>query len=83
MEFIYYVGGVFIDNGQFYFINDKYFSDFPDPMLMKKYQNYYNSKIKKYGKCDTIVFGHILGHETYLIFMFSSVTNSASPSISL
>lgn len=63
MEFIYYVGGVFIDNGQFYFINDKYFSDFPDPMLMKKYRNYYNSKIKKYGKCDNIVFGHILGHE--------------------
>lgn len=24
---------------------------------------YYNSKLKKYGKCDTIVFGHILGHE--------------------
>ncbi len=99
VEFVYYIGGVFIENGNFYFINNQYFLVFPDPMLMKnkepidgytngrpcfyafkdqttglywmipfssqvkKYRNYYNSKIQKYGKCDTILFGHILGHE--------------------
>ena len=28
-----------------------------------KYRKYYNKKIKKYGCCDTIAFGKVLGHE--------------------
>ena len=28
-----------------------------------KYRVYYEQKIKKYGRCDTIVFGDVLGHE--------------------
>lgn len=89
-----------MDNGHFYFINDQYFIDFPDPYLMKnkevingqkhnrpcfyafedsnnkglywmipfssqtnKFHRIYSNKIAKYGKCDTIVFGKVLGHE--------------------
>ena len=47
MEFIYYIGGVFIKNGYFYFINDKYFSDFPDPMLMKNTFLHFIEKVLK------------------------------------
>ena len=91
---------VFMNNGHFYFINDQYFIDFPDPFLMQnkeiingqehnrpcfyafedntnkglywmipfssqtnKFHGIYNSKIAKYGKCDTIVFGTVLGHQ--------------------
>lgn len=86
-------------NGHFYYIDDQYFLDFPDPMLMKsqesiygqphdrpcfyafednstglywmipissrlsKYKAYYNKKVQKYGNCDTIAFGYVLGHE--------------------
>ena len=85
--------------GHFYYINDQYFVDFPDPYLMKnketidgqahdrpcfyafldvstnlywmipfssqidKFQKIYDTKINKYGKCDTILFGKVLGHE--------------------
>lgn len=28
-----------------------------------KYRNYYNQKVAKYKKCDTITFGSVLGHE--------------------
>ena len=89
-----------MDNGHFYFITDQYFTDFPDPYLMKnketingqthnrpcfyafedsshaglfwmipfssqtnKFRKIYNSKISKYKKCDTIVFGEVLGHQ--------------------
>ena len=89
-----------MDNGHFYFINDQYFIDFPDPYLMQnkevingqehnrpcfyafedsnnkglywmipfssqtnKFHKIYSNKIAKYGKCDTIVFGKVLGHE--------------------
>lgn len=81
----------------FYFLNDEYYKDFPDPFLMNnhevingrkhdrpcfysfkdketglfwmiplsskisKYQKIYDSKIRKNGKCDTIVFGNFLG----------------------
>ena len=87
-------------NGCFYFLNQKYFEDFPDPYLMKnkekignvlhnrpcfyafkesnqsdlfwlvpfssqteKYRKIYDKKIAKQHKCDTIVFGNILGYE--------------------
>ena len=88
-----------MDKGHFYYINDQYFTDFPDLYLMKnketingqihdrpcfyafkdantglfwmipfssqvsKYHNYYNQKVAKYKKCDTIAFGYVLGHE--------------------
>lgn len=83
--------------GHFYFIDDKYFVDFPDPKLMRnkesldgemhdrpcfyafqdkrtglfwmipfsskvdKFETIYNTKILKYKRCDTIVFGNVLG----------------------
>lgn len=88
-----------MDKGHFYYIDDQYFLDFPDPMLMQnketingqahdrpcfyafqdnatglywmipfssqvsKYRRYYNSKMQKYHRCDTITFGEVLGHE--------------------
>lgn len=35
----------------------------PFSSQVSKYQKYYNSKIKKYNHCNTIVFGYVLGHE--------------------
>ena len=88
-----------MDTGHFYYINDQYFIDFPDPYLMKnketingqvhdrpcfyafqnsttglywmipfssqvgKYRGYYNRKMQRYHRCDTLVFGDVLGHE--------------------
>lgn len=85
--------------GHFYYLNDQYYIDFPDPRLMQnkekvngelhdrpcfytfqdtktglywmipfsskveKFEKIYDKKVKKYGKCDTIVFGEVLGHE--------------------
>lgn len=88
-----------MDAGHFYYIQDQYFIDFPDPFLMRnketiagkphgrpcffsfkdennglfwmipissqtnKYRRYYNQKITRYNRCDTIVFGEVLGYE--------------------
>ena len=88
-----------MERGNFYFIDDQYFLDFPDVYLeknremldgkfhdrpyyyavkdakndlywmipisskVKKYRKIYDEKIKKYGNCDTLVFGEILGFE--------------------
>ena len=30
---------------------------------VEKYRRYYNLKIARYGKCDTITFGKVLGYE--------------------
>ena len=85
--------------GNFYYIEDTYFNDFPDEKLMQnketvngqphnrpcfyafkdektglywmipissqvqKFRGYYNQKIRKYGRCDTIVFGEVMGAE--------------------
>ncbi|MDC3425156.1 hypothetical protein NC797_11635 [Aquibacillus sp. 3ASR75-11] len=85
--------------GNFYFLIDDYFIDFPDTKLMSnketvhgiahdrpcfyavydeatsiywlvpfssqltKFKGIYQKKIDRYGKCDTIVFGEVLGHE--------------------
>lgn len=85
--------------GNFYFLTDDYFVDFPDSYLMKnkevingeihdrpcyysfinnktqiywmipfssqvkKFRDEYNKKIIRYKRCDTIVFGEVLGHE--------------------
>ena len=85
----------------FYFLKGQYFTDFPDPRLMKnhertetglherpcffcmrdkkdqdilwmipisskiaKFNKVMASKIDRYGKCDTIVMGKVLGNET-------------------
>ena len=100
-----------MDEGHFYFLLDSYFTDFPDPYLMKnkesingslhdrpcfyafrdegtglywmipfssqveKFRGYYNSKIERYGKCDTITFGEVLGFEkAFLIQNMCPVT---------
>lgn len=100
-----------VSEGHFYYINDRYFVDFPDDKLMhnkemvdgqahdrpcfyafcdsrtglywmipfssrtEKFRRYYESKINRYGKCDTIVFGHVLGHEkAFLIQNMCPVT---------
>lgn len=88
-----------MNTGHFYYINDQYFIDFPDPMLMRnkeaingqahnrpcfyafkedktglywmipissqvaKFKGYYNAKVQRYGKCDTLAFGEVLGFE--------------------
>jgi hypothetical protein len=85
--------------GNFYFLIDDYFTDFPDKQLMQnkefvngvvhnrpcfysfldsqtqiywmvpfsskvdKYKKIFNDKISKTGKCDTIIFGEVMGHE--------------------
>ena len=98
--------------GHFYYIDDSYFVDFPDPYLMKnkeavngqmhdrpcfytirnnsmgiywmipfssqvsKFKKIYNSKIQKYKRCDTIVFGEVLGHEkAFLIQNMCPITS--------
>lgn len=35
----------------------------PFSSKVDKYQIYYDKKLKKYNKCDTIVFGEVLGHK--------------------
>jgi hypothetical protein len=88
-----------MDIGNFYFINDQYFIDFPDSKLMNnketlrgvvhnrpcyytfkdnvtgvywgipissqvsKYRVHYDRKVLRYGDCDTIHFGYVLGKE--------------------
>lgn len=101
-----------MEAGHFYYIDDSYFMDFPDPYLMKnkekvngqvhdrpcfytfkdnstgiywmipfssqvsKFKKIYNSKIQKYKRCDTIVFGEVLGHEkAFLIQNMCPITS--------
>ena len=41
-----------------------------------KFHNIFNSKVSKYGKCDTIVFGNVLGHQkAFLIQNMCPVTS--------
>lgn len=35
----------------------------PISSQVEKYEIYYKNKIKRYGRCDTIVFGEVLGHK--------------------
>ena len=35
----------------------------PFSSRLEKYKELYNQKMTKYGKCDTILFGEVLGHE--------------------
>lgn len=100
-----------MDIGHFYYLDDQYFIDFPDPNLMQnketingqvhdrpcfyafqdantglywmipfssrvqKFQTIYNRKMQRYGKCDTIVFGNVLGHrKAFLIQNMCPIT---------
>lgn len=102
-----------MDVGHFYYLDDQYFIDFPDPLLMQnkeavngqahdrpcfyalqdqstglywmipfshdvaKYRVHYNKKIQKFGKCDTIDFGYVLGHEkAFLIQNMCPITQN-------
>lgn len=101
-----------MEAGHFYYIDDSYFVDFPDPYLMRnkeaingqmhdrpcfytfqdnctgiywmipfssqvsKFKKIYNSKIQKYKRCDTIVFGEVLGYEkAFLIQNMCPITS--------
>lgn len=35
----------------------------PISLQVRKYQTYYNAKIARYKRCDTIAFGEVLGHK--------------------
>jgi hypothetical protein len=88
-----------METGNFYFLSDQYFIDFPDQYLMKnkesidgnlhnrpcfyafqdehtglywmipftskvdKFKKIHDQKVAKYGTCDTILFGNVLGHQ--------------------
>ena len=101
-----------MDKGHFYYIDDQYFIDFPDPHLMQnketingqlhgrpcfyafeekstglywmiqfssqvsKFRTYYNKKMQRYHRCDTIAFGNVLGYEkAFLIQNMCPVTS--------
>lgn len=72
------VGGQMHDRPCFYaFLDEKtgLYWMIPFSSQLKKYQNYYNSKIQKYGKCDTITFGDVLGYKkAFLIQNMCPVT---------
>ena len=89
-----------MQTGNFYFINDDFFDDFPDGNLMRnkesmdgvlrnrpcfyafydssssiywlipissrlrKFKFIYDKNVARYGSCDTIVFGQVLGRDT-------------------
>lgn len=47
----------------------------PCSSRVQKYKEYYNAKVARYGKCDTIAFGEILGFEkAFLIQNMCPVT---------
>lgn len=47
----------------------------PFSSQVSKYRNYYEQKLKRYKKCDTIVFGNVLGFEkAFLIQNMCPVT---------
>ena len=47
----------------------------PFSSQVNKYRSYYRKKIEKYGRCDTLVFGDVLGHEkVFLIQNMCPVT---------
>lgn len=60
------VSGISHDRPCFYAFQDKktgLYWMIPISSQVKKYERIYNNKIKKYGNCDTIDFGYVLGHK--------------------
>lgn len=59
------INGEFHDRPCFYTFQDiktGLYWMIPFSSKVEKFENIYNKKVKKYGKCDTIVFGEVLGH---------------------
>lgn len=60
----------------FYDLYQQIYWVIPISSKVPKYRSVYNSKIKKYGSCDTIAFGLVLGVEkAFLIQNMCPVTN--------
>ena len=60
------VGGISHDRPCFFAFKDcstELYWMIPASSQVEKYQRYYETKIKKYGKCDTIAFGEVLGRK--------------------
>lgn len=60
------VNGQAHDRPCFYAFQDddtKLYWMIPFSSRVAKFRGYYNSKLQRYGRCDTIVFGYVLGHE--------------------
>ena len=60
------LSGVSHDRPCFYAFKDnstQLFRMIPFSSQITKYEGYYNNKVLKYGSCDTIVFGDILGRK--------------------
>ena len=48
----------------------------PISSQVSKYTTIYNNKLQRYGKCDTIVFGNVVGHrKAFLIQNMCPVTS--------
>lgn len=48
----------------------------PFSSQVSKYRGYYNTKIQRYHRCDTITFGEVLGHEkAFLIQNMCPITS--------
>lgn len=47
----------------------------PFSSQITKFRAYYNQKMSRYGKCDTITFGEVLGHEKFLIQNMCPITS--------
>lgn len=63
----------------FYAIKDREYNIYwfiPFSSQVTKYEKVYNDKIAKYGQCDTIVFGHVLGKKkAFLIQNICPITD--------
>lgn len=74
------IGGQVHDRPCFYAFEDTntgLFWMIPFSSQISKYRNYYNQKVAKYKKCDTITFGSVLGHEkAFLIQNMCPITTT-------
>lgn len=73
-----YVDGQLHERPCFYALYDdktKLYWMIPFSSKTAKFENIYNNKIRKYGYCDTIEFGYVLGHKkAFLIQNMCPVT---------
>ena len=72
------INGTYHDRPCFYAFEDKdtgLYWMIPISSKVRKYQAIYNSKIQRYNRCDTIVFGEVLGHrKAFLIQNMCPIT---------
>lgn len=73
------IGGVVHDRPCFYAFQDNksgLYWMIPISSKTRKFEGIYQNKIQKYGKCDTIAFGDVLGHKkAFLIQNMCPVTS--------